>query len=1331
MRKIHRLDLDFAKDIRTQRKITFKEQDSITLYMSIYNDGVPVILDNQTPRLFIKKSDGTILYQTEVLSIQNNVVAFDVHRQATTCPGLCYAEVEFIEDEELITTRSFVYIVEPKVGSIENAIASVDEAYFLKIVEDFIAQAKLDIAEFRDAVASLENRVNEADDKLEKFNEDLKQADLDLNEAKENALEEISDLRYEAIDDIQEARDEGIDTITILNNETVQIIDQIKGNSINLIIDEKDNSIKEMAGFKDACLEAIELLKNGTINMIYQAKNDSINEINDTVDRHLTTIRNNAMQGKADIINLTKTSKEEITGLTNESKEAIEALRNEVIDNIDDYTIEHIEELEAIIDSLLPTVGEARELETSLINLKESLIVLKDALQKLNADGLLLNDKLEVAVQMARTTQNELLTAKNEAISVKVALNQVIATTESLKDVLLAENERAEANIEELNTLHPEADIRIETLRNLIEEAKRYEEVVRVWIANREPAEDLTEVNRQLEELYKAVELLDVKFNSYYTKEEVDELVNNAGGTGGAGNGASGIVGNVAVTNWAIPNDLSIYENLGFIPDTYESVFCGEICQDPVIVFFNRKVEAVAKLTNYSNSDRKLLVIKDFKSSDIKTAYYYTSGRWQVITATRYGDFFNGASSNYYLGDIFYHDFKIFDHFGNLWRDVYGAEENEYAVNDFDNAIICNNYSVIQKEGEFLKNSPAQGVLNGVLEVEITDDVIKQELTTEDNRVYKRMCKAGSWTAWEKAVDNKMFNETLKGNMGTFGEGLAFPEMPDSVANFEMPNPYGNYPQTKHKLIYSIGSTYYVYFFFCDMTKESGNYITYSYYPSGNYGYNKFNFNGTYQKDITHVIYSGTATNIAYYNTSNMNAIQTNNNDFRLHYFDFDIYNEDATAIKFYAPSDDTIKDFNSARENGYYPISMKASELSDIANAPTFKLEGDVKGNLEVLNGVQTLHLSSHNKTFTREIGGTWKDSDNNCVLKDSICDIKVSKEVVPPDFLKSLPLDYRYFRQQDKKTIIFRRNETEYIVLRTTHANLKPYTTKNSTSTNFYLGNANQYTQVDTYNTTTKKWTTSLSTSTSNYSCTSCPNEFFEILHNDVDVYNSSNCTEIYQPVKLINFDIEKTIMNFNDAVEAGSYKVLINEGDEIANAPIEGKLEGILKTVKANGFIKQTVETTSGDTYKRFFNGSEWSEWEANVKRNEIENLLTAVPDKVQTYTYTNGDGMPEIYNWVDLNGFKIMWINVKHSEAEYNSGANGAMMKTLNFPPEAQIFNNIFMANITSYNRDNGTSTLSRVVQNAEIISNVSVRGRWRHTDNNPPKIDRFTIMCFGF
>ena len=46
---------------------------------------------------------------------------------------------------------------------------------------------------------------------------------------------------------------------------------------------------------------------------------------------------------------------------------------------------------------------------------------------------------------------------------------------------------------------------------------------------------------------------------------------------------------------------------------------------------------------------------------------------------------------------------------------------------------------------------------------------------------------------------------------------------------------------------------------------------------------------------------------------------------------------------------------------------------------------------------------------------------------------------------------------------------------------------------------------------------------------------------------------------------------------------------------------------------------------------------------------------------------------------------MYINVKMSDAEYNSGTSGAMMKTLNIPQEAQIFNQIVMANITSYNR----------------------------------------------
>lgn len=205
------------------------------------------------------------------------------------------------------------------------------------------------------------------------------------------------------------------------------------------------------------------------------------------------------------------------------------------------------------------------------------------------------------------------------------------------------------------------------------------------------------------------------------------------------------------------------------------------------------------------------------------------------------------------------------------------------------------------------------------------------------------------------------------------------------------------------------------------------------------------------------------------------------------------------------------------------------------------------------------------------------------------------------------------------------------------------------------------------------------------------------------------------------------ENVETDFNNAHKCSMYNVR-QVTNTIPNSPMTGAMYGVLKVSNVKALIHQTLETTEGRTFKRMLNGT-WTAWKEEVKKNEIENLLTSVPNKINTYTYTNADGMPEVYKWFDINGLKIMWIDVKLSESEYNSGSSGAMMKTLNFPAEAQIFNSIIMANITSYNRS-GNDTLSRVVQNAEIISNVSVRGRWRHTDNTYPRIDRFTIMCLG-
>lgn len=211
-----------------------------------------------------------------------------------------------------------------------------------------------------------------------------------------------------------------------------------------------------------------------------------------------------------------------------------------------------------------------------------------------------------------------------------------------------------------------------------------------------------------------------------------------------------------------------------------------------------------------------------------------------------------------------------------------------------------------------------------------------------------------------------------------------------------------------------------------------------------------------------------------------------------------------------------------------------------------------------------------------------------------------------------------------------------------------------------------------------------------------------------------------------------------DFNNAIKCSVYE-LHQEGWILQNSPSQAVFKGIMTVDNTDSYTKQTVTDSNCKTFIRIYdkNSQTWGEWKEDAKKsdlvtvqNKIEELQKSYAEKINTYNYTNADGMIESYNWIDMNGFKVMWVNVKMSEDEYNSGSSGLIMKTLQIPATAQIFNNIIMANITSYCRES-TNTLSRIVQNAEVISNVSVRGRWRHTDNTYPKIDSFTIMLFGF
>ena len=132
-----------------------------------------------------------------------------------------------------------------------------------------------------------------------------------------------------------------------------------------------------------------------------------------------------------------------------------------------------------------------------------------------------------------------------------------------------------------------------------------------------------------------------------------------------------------------------------------------------------------------------------------------------------------------------------------------------------------------------------------------------------------------------------------------------------------------------------------------------------------------------------------------------------------------------------------------------------------------------------------------------------------------------------------------------------------------------------------------------------------------------------------------------------------------------------------------------------------------------------------------QNQLDILKTPVTEKVNSYSYTNSEGMQEKYKWFEINGLKIMQIDVNLSDAEYNSGSTGMLYKTFNIPSEAQIFSNILFAQQNSYAREGGENHLSRIMQNTEIASNTCVRTRWRHDDKTYPRIGRVTVLCIGF
>lgn len=1167
MRKIHRLDLDFAKDIRTQRKITFKEQDSITLYISIYNDGVPVMLEGQIPRLFVKKSDGTVLYQREVLQVQNNVVAFDVHRQATTCPGLCYAEVEFIEPkgdgkDELITTRNFVYLVEPKVGDIENAIVSQDEAYFLKTVEDFINQSKKDLTEYKATALEIENQIDEANNRIEQLNKDLEEADLSLSEAKEQALEEINAVKDESIANIETTASNGLQEIETAKTDTINEINTLKENSIELF------NVKHE-----------EIIASGT-----QIKND-IEDLGNTVTTEIT-----------------------------EGLESLENKKTEVVTKVDEK-----------ID----------EAETKLNEIK---IAQEEIDESIRLADITKND-LEALRQSAIDIIEELNNSSIEAEAISNLLNNLIADCDAIRNALEMENNEAISNLEELNPLNIEADLNIEELRALIQEARDIAiPALKAYIEEHKPAEDLTEVNAQLEELYNAVRELDIRFNNYYTKEEVDKKFSEIKGLE-----VKGFIG----------------ESLQFPP--VEAKFANMVIpEDQISNYPEVKHTFTYKQYNSSNTYFKRV----FFFCDLNNA---NDGKYLSFDG-RYIQFHNITPDDYVmvqcdasasnptpnprpyaltvldcldLNNIVHgFDFNLYNPEGTA---IVENDPSKSGIGDFNQATEDGFYTINTTTSGFstLVNAPAftpSKDVKGILKVIGGNQTLD---ITSEGVVFERE-QNGLWNnTLDKAIKKESVG-SITSDVKTITPAF-FKSLPADARYFI---------KNKQRLLFRSRENTYVAMRFAT-TAEKCN-ITY------NMGRNELYIQP--KKEVMQIDTYDATTGLWKTEIGRLSSAYGEftvlkdffvvyENTMTIKYGGGTIYQE-PTIAKF--DGTPTINNFNNAIEVGTYTVDIKVDDT--IENAPC---EGAITGILKVSKAGKTICqelVKDTNNVYIRTLINDewtqWKESGATVDLSDFYT--KEETETLVDEKISAIDMSNYYNKTEIDEKLVkeigaiksgdpnFKEPVWDVLPENTfinIPANPDPATYKWEMKCSHYGYHMVFYFPIDptgkfgivqrtdgklgfklldssfkykTYTSYYKEKNSSTKWSampSDNHFLNPEKRELEAIYSHNFDIVDGNNPNVIFRYGSQNDFDAEPT-KDFNEATELEVYTVNATESGIIENSPMTGTFKGVLEVVKANGFIEQTLKDINSDTsYFRRFDKTSWSEWRPNTLIEDGEHIIEA--------------------------------------------------------------------------------------------------------------------------
>lgn len=949
MRKNLFLEMDLTLEPRFTKEFVIKKKDDITLDISLKNENIPVIVDGQIPRLFVRKQDGTVIVQggsNELgdgsIVIGGNVVRINLKNSATNTTGLCYAELELEDESGVMATHSFIFEVVDRLTDVDEAIKAVDDIYILAEIEKFIIQAKKDIEEIKTALdnfrADMEQAIEDFNLSIEDFRREIEDAINGFNEAVEGITDEIELKREEALSALNESLNNSLLALTVKEEEVLSKIDENYNNALSGIESSKVEAVKVITDAKSGAINEMGIKKHIYLEDIRKKSEEALNRIDVEKNSIVEELKNLGLEMLEEISKKAGETVEDVETKYTECVAQLENKKEEIIENISDVESQALININEVIDN-------AEDLKADL--------------ERLNIASTDLKALIEEIINNGNATKEDILRVEEEARLLKAEIENVIVEATGFKANLEAENLRAEANINELQTLHPEADIRIEELRRLIEEAKQYEEVVRTWIANREPALNLDEVNEQLQELYNAVEAIIVMFDNYYTKEEVDKLIpildNYA---------PSKIVGRFGDSQFFHSEKRFIPEGealLDFEPKhTFQFTYFDSSNYQYMTFYF--KCDLDNDPDKYISMDGRKIILNGMTRN---IDYVAISGKGTGSTGLQTFTF----NETYRISAL---DFNIY----NTDRStIIIPNPKEAGLNSFNDATTTGIYTIDLPSSSYKTltgNAPLKSNANtvsGILEVmEIGTNIVQRKTLHSIGEQYVRIL-GQEW----KRIDGNKVNENIAQIK------VADIQPIPSIAMSAPKNPFFWNDSTGGYIVFRVKENEYYAIYPYNSTKPLSCYLDNTWVSK--YGYNIV-FNNSYRETAVFKCADGQTWKSIddIVSTDRIGEIKYDPDYFRVYCNSHTIYAHPNNGSIYQEPTEMevnipiTLQDFNEAKTTGTYEIDIK--EGDEILNVP---ISGELKGALlvHIAGIIITQEITDINRTVYERVynGAEWTE--------------------------------------------------------------------------------------------------------------------------------------------------------------------------------------------------------------------------------------------------------------------------------------------------------------------------------------------------------------------